>query len=578
MCYDDTLLYTLTVGGMFAIRAPSIVGSHLYSRTTHRTMKIILLIAVLLPLAAYAKPSTTSLDPVDLADIELAADDVARIKRSGFGSGSGSFDLLSGLKKTLLSGIGSASASLVAGSSSSSLSSGSGHGSSGHSGGSSSYGSSGHSYEKPHEDSHFDGWSLKKSILNTLFQAVKAITGGVTAIKGQLIKGSGYLVSGAGKLIASGGDAVTGVGKKIALSAHLIPPKHASHPFAKLSGILSSSSSGLSGLSGSSSSSSSSSGHHHGDTSGESFTSYEAPTSYGHDSGHSGPSGPSYIPPAKSSHKSPSINSYGADLDDHHHGGSYVSAGKYGHSSDVSPHHHHSEDSHHDHYTSGYNKGHTNVVEASDVLRQILNQKIPHHSDEFPKKVIAQYEIPSDSNPPPFKPIKGQGYLPPNTIYGVPAGPIDSVTHSHSITTSFGAGTYPKLISATHVETEPGLPSSYDIYRSMSLKHHGPHGGNKHHHTSKPSGWTSREVGHSASGVSYELLPPTESSGELVHEQQLRDLTKHLGNGIEVQKSLAYEIADPSASHQHHKRRSDESTTDTKTDQSDATATKSTAT
>uniref|UniRef100_A0A182T1D8 Uncharacterized protein n=1 Tax=Anopheles maculatus TaxID=74869 RepID=A0A182T1D8_9DIPT len=62
---------------------------------------------------------------------------------------------------------------------------------------------------------------------------------------------------------------------------------------------------------------------------------YEAPTSYGHDSGHSGPSGPSYIPPAKSSHKSPSINSYGADLDDHHHhGGSYVSAGKYGHSSD----------------------------------------------------------------------------------------------------------------------------------------------------------------------------------------------------------------------------------------------------
>uniref|UniRef100_A0A182SSA5 Uncharacterized protein n=1 Tax=Anopheles maculatus TaxID=74869 RepID=A0A182SSA5_9DIPT len=121
--------------------------------------------------------------------------------------------------------------------------------------------------QSKNEDSHFDGWSLKKSILNTLFQAVKAITGGVTAIKGQLIKGSGYLVSGAGKLIASGGDAVTGVGKKIALSAHLIPPKHASHPFAKLSGILSSSSSGLSGRSGSSSSST---GHHHGDSSGES--------------------------------------------------------------------------------------------------------------------------------------------------------------------------------------------------------------------------------------------------------------------------------------------------------------------
>ncbi|KFB39384.1 AGAP013397-PA-like protein [Anopheles sinensis] len=114
----------------------------------------VLFVTVLLPLAAYAKPST-SLDPTDLADVDLLSEDVSRIKRSGLGSGSGSFDLLSGLKKTILSGIGSASASLVAGSSSSSLSSGSGHGSSGGSGGSS-YGhsasssSSGHSYDKPH--------------------------------------------------------------------------------------------------------------------------------------------------------------------------------------------------------------------------------------------------------------------------------------------------------------------------------------------------------------------------------------------------------------------------------------------
>uniref|UniRef100_A0A182QK60 Uncharacterized protein n=1 Tax=Anopheles farauti TaxID=69004 RepID=A0A182QK60_9DIPT len=542
-------------------------------------MTIILLIVALLPLAAYTKPSTSGLDPTDLADIALA-EDVARIKRSGLGSGSGSFDLLSGLKKTLLSGIGSASASLVAGSSSSSLSSGSsGHSSSGH--GSSSYGSSGHSYDKPHEDTHFDGWSLKKSILNTLFQAVKAITGGVTAIKGQLIKGSGYLVSGAGKLIASGGDAVTGVGKKIALSAHLIPPKHAAHPFAKLSGILSSSSAGLSGLSGSSSSS----GHggHHGDASGESFTSYEGPTSYGHDSSHgglSGPSGPSYIPPSKGSHKPSTLNSYAAaDLDDHHHhGGSYISAGKYGHSSDAS-HHQHEPAHHQEEYPSGYGKGHPNVVEASDVLRQILNQKIPHHGDTFPKKVIAQYEIPSDSNPPPFKPIKGgAGYLPP-AVYGVPAaGPIDSVTHSHTITTSFGTGGgYPKLHSSAtlvHHEAEPGLPSSYDIYRSMALKHGGTSGKLQHLDSlpsprSKPSGeWT--EVGHSASGtVSYELLPPKPSSvgsGErdAVHEQQLRDLTKHLGNGIEVQKSLTYEIADPSAGRHHHRRSGE--TTDTTTD------------
>lgn len=50
------------------------------------------------------------------------------------------------------------------------------------------------------KDEHFDGWELKNSILNTLFQAVKAITGGVTAIKGQLIKGSGYALSHGAKV------------------------------------------------------------------------------------------------------------------------------------------------------------------------------------------------------------------------------------------------------------------------------------------------------------------------------------------------------------------------------------------
>ncbi|XP_058063310.1 putative lysozyme-like protein [Anopheles bellator] len=487
----------------------------------------------------WAKPSHSSLDAADLADIAQVEDDVARIKRSGIGSGSGSFDLLSGLKKTLLSGIGSASASLVAGSSSSSLSSGSGHASGGSSGGEGghSYGSSSsHSYEKPHDESHFDGWSLKKSILNTLFQAVKAITGGVTAIKGQLIKGSGYLVSGAGKLIATGGDAVTGVGKKIALSAHLIPPKHAAHPFAKLSGLLSSSSGALS-----SSSSPSSSQHHH-ESSAESYTDYAGPTSYAgtHESSHggtfssSGPSGPAYhSPPHKSSHKTPSINSYGADLDDHqqHHGGSYVTGGKYSHSSADVVHHY-------------PGKGHpASVVEASDVLRQILNQKVaPEHA---PKKLIAQYEIPSDSHPPPFKPMK-HGYLPPPPSgYGLPVGPIDSVTHSHSITTSFG-------------HAAPPFPSSYDIYRSMSLKH-----GHPGHDTdsSFPSP-RSKPLG-APTSVAYELLPPKTGTDEFVHEQQLHDLAKHLGNGIEVQRSLTYEIADPALT--KHKRRSDE-TSDTNDD------------
>lgn len=69
----------------------------------------------------------------------------------------------------------------------------------------------------------FDFWSLKKSILNTLLQAVKAIKGGVIAIKGQLIKGSGYLISAKGKLISAKGEAITNLGKNIATSAILSP-------------------------------------------------------------------------------------------------------------------------------------------------------------------------------------------------------------------------------------------------------------------------------------------------------------------------------------------------------------------
>lgn len=55
-------------------------------------------------------------------------------------------------------------------------------------------------FDRLQDTKSFDGWSLKKSILNTLLQAVKAIAGGITTLKGQLIKGSGYLVSGGGKV------------------------------------------------------------------------------------------------------------------------------------------------------------------------------------------------------------------------------------------------------------------------------------------------------------------------------------------------------------------------------------------
>lgn len=102
----------------------------------------------------------------------------------------------------------------------------------------------------------YDPWSFKKSVLNTIFQAVKAITGGVTALKGQLIKGSGYVLSAGGNLVAASGDKVTDVGKSIINSAHVNSHTYATghssgggfvHPFAKLSSLSAASSGGSSG-------------------------------------------------------------------------------------------------------------------------------------------------------------------------------------------------------------------------------------------------------------------------------------------------------------------------------------------
>nr|XP_026492757.1 uncharacterized protein LOC113398311 [Vanessa tameamea] len=81
----------------------------------------------------------------------------------------------------------------------------------------------GYSYEPQGEK--VDYWGLKKSIFYTLFQAVKAITGGVTILKGQLIKGGGALASTLGKVISSKGDVVSNFGKKIVSSAVLSEKK-----------------------------------------------------------------------------------------------------------------------------------------------------------------------------------------------------------------------------------------------------------------------------------------------------------------------------------------------------------------
>ncbi|KAF7407814.1 hypothetical protein HZH66_002351 [Vespula vulgaris] len=84
---------------------------------------------------------------------------------------------------------------------------------------------------QPYGEKTFDVWDFKKAILNTVIQALKAISGGVLALKGQLIKGGGFLVSTKGKIISTTGDAISSLGRHIAASAVIQAPKpHYGHP------------------------------------------------------------------------------------------------------------------------------------------------------------------------------------------------------------------------------------------------------------------------------------------------------------------------------------------------------------
>lgn len=64
-----------------------------------------------------------------------------------------------------------------------------------------------------------------------MFQALKAIGGGVLALKGQLVKGSGYLLAGKGKVVSKAGDVITSFGKSLAASAQSKPSEaYYDHP------------------------------------------------------------------------------------------------------------------------------------------------------------------------------------------------------------------------------------------------------------------------------------------------------------------------------------------------------------
>ncbi|CAH1646951.1 unnamed protein product [Spodoptera littoralis] len=136
----------------------------------------------------------------------LAAEEIMRTKRSSAQALTSVVSKASSGLQSKVGLLGQASAFIASASSKSG-----GHGEEGH----------GYNYEPHQEDEKYDYWGLKKSILYTLFQAVKAITGGVTILKGQLIKGGGALAATLGKVISSKGDAVSNLGKKIVSSAAL---------------------------------------------------------------------------------------------------------------------------------------------------------------------------------------------------------------------------------------------------------------------------------------------------------------------------------------------------------------------
>lgn len=61
--------------------------------------------------------------------------------------------------------------------------------------------------------------------MGSVFQAAKAITGGVLAIKGQLLKAKGHAVVAKGKLLQTKGDAITVFGKNVATHAFDVHPQ-----------------------------------------------------------------------------------------------------------------------------------------------------------------------------------------------------------------------------------------------------------------------------------------------------------------------------------------------------------------
>ncbi|RLU23243.1 hypothetical protein DMN91_003446 [Ooceraea biroi] len=139
-----------------------------------------------------------------ITDPQYAAMMQERIKR-GYNSGSAS--LLTSIAGGVLSGVASASSSSAGKASASSSEY------------KPTYSAPGHYSVTDYGQQPFGPWDFKKAIFGTLFQALKAIGGGVLALKGQLVKGSGYLLAAKSKVFGKTGDAITYYGKQLAASA-----------------------------------------------------------------------------------------------------------------------------------------------------------------------------------------------------------------------------------------------------------------------------------------------------------------------------------------------------------------------
>ncbi|XP_075147658.1 uncharacterized protein LOC142221753 [Haematobia irritans] len=403
----------------------------------------LLLLTLALPLLTHSYPAPEEKSST-LDDVAIDTDEAASAKDSQLHKRSGGIDYALHAKSSLLSSLGQASASIAS---------------------SSSGGSSGGYGYKPHGDPHhsygghgeYDPWSLKKSVLNTIFQAVKAITGGVTALKGQLIKGSGYALSASGNLVAASGDKVTDVGKYIINSAtskiHPIPSGHGGGGGGGLFGKFAS----LSGAS-SGGSSSGGGGKHPTVVHTESITSYEIPN------GHS-----SYGPPSKPPSYSSATHQYLPPTGNAYPGGN----GGYGgghvafeepssnylvtaYGPDVpsapSEQHYHTHDGHHVSAPTGqefniYGRhkklSDEEARKAAVQLQEILNM-LPDGKTEYTASKTVALDTSNFHTGPGHT---GPGDHADLNSYGLPSnlGPLESLSHTESITAAYAADIYHQM-------------------------------------------------------------------------------------------------------------------------------------